>query len=431
MKITILVLALAMASFSSYAKDQFTPEQQAEIERLISIRIEQALEKERQKIREEILSSTSSKEAKDQVEQERITQSQANPPQAVQPPIASGMLEGKGPPLEQSAFDGKRSRVPVDRALAVPTPTFQLDFKQDKAQASFLIGRSVDGVSQEIKNTDQLGSGPEVRSRSTSWSLNLSAPLDDAENSRSNFATLDGFSPGLSASYTYAWHSSDTLFLWSLDENDDWQNLCKDFKPSPDECSYQRLLEQAETDNVLAEKLTSFSKKHLGSARSYALSAKANRAKFAYFDRNMQKQTDREIEWGVGASFYWTPSSRRHMFGFGADLLRKKEAGKQSIICPPASSLPTVCQQGALTPPKDQNRTIAWGEYRSDAWGFPFSLKVSHDLDSDENAFDLPIFLVRRADGLFSGGVRLGWTEEEDFDIGIFVSTPLTLSSKR
>jgi hypothetical protein len=431
MKIRILVLAIAMASFNSYAKDQFTPEQQAEIERLISVRIEQALAAERQKILEEVLASISSKDPEDQSASERVTQPQANPPQSAQSLTTSTIPEDKGRPLEQNAFDGKRSRVPVDRALAVPTPTFQLDFKQDKAQASFLIGRSVDGVSQEIKNTDELGSGPEVKSRSTSWSLNLSAPIDDAENSRSNFATLDGFSPGLSATYTYAWHSSDTLFLWGLDENEDWQSLCKDFKPSPDECTYQRLLEQAETNSALSEKLTAFYKKHLGSARSYALTAKANRAKFAYFDLNRQKQTDREIEWGVGASFYWTPSSRRRMFGFGADVLRKKEAGKQSIICPPASSQPTVCQQGALTPPKDQNRTIAWGEYRSDAWGFPFSLKVSHDLDSGENAFDLPIFLVRRADGLFSGGVRLGWNEEEDFDIGIFVSTPLTLSTKK
>lgn len=431
MKIKVLVLALAMVSSNSYAKDEFTPGQLAEIERMISVRIEQALSKEREKIREEVLLSVSVDEAKNWASPEQAKKPQATQPQIAQSPMTSEMTQDKGSLLEQSAFEGKRSQVPVDRALAVPTPTFQLDFKQDKAQASFLIGRSVDGITQEIKNTDELAPSPDVRSRSTSWSLNLSAPIDDTENSRSNFATLDGFSPGLSASYTYAWHSSDTLFLWNLDENQDWIDLCKDFKPSPDECSYQRLLEKAETDKGVADKLTAFSRKNLGSARSYAVTAKANRAKFTYFDQSIRKQTDREIEWGVGASFYWTPSSRRHMFGFGADLLRKKEAGKQSIICPPASSQSTICQQGSLTPPKDQNRTIAWGEYRSDAWGFPYSVKVSHDIDSGENAMDLPFFLVRRADGLFSGGIRLGWTEKEDFDFGIFVSTPLTLSTKK
>lgn len=415
-KILALALALAAASFDSYAKDEFTPEQQMEIEIMISIKIEQALAKEREKIREEVISPMSENGKDNQGQTGASGQSQA----------------AKSQILEPSPFEGKRSMVPIERALAVPTPTFQLDFKQDKAQASFLIGRSVDGSRQEITNADQLSSsGPDVRSKSTSWTLNLSAPIDDTENSRSNIATLDGFSSGLSASYTHAWHTSDTLFLWKLDENPDWEELCKDFKPSPDACSYQRLLEQAETDKDLADRLTAFSTENLGSARSYALTAKANRAKFSYFDQSLQKHTDREVEWGVGGSFYWTPSSRRHMFGIGADLLRKKEAGKQIIICPPSNNQPVVCQQGSITPPKDKNRKIAWGEYRSDAWGFPFSLKVSHDLDSGDNSVDLPFFLVRRTDGLFSGGIRLGWAEEDDFDFGIFVSTPLTLSTKK
>lgn len=416
MRVAAFLLIFCALAMNAHAQEDFTPEQKKAIEAIVAVAVEQALAKEREKMQHSI------------VEQNPVSSS----PQALDAPkIASSQdskeKDIKEEPLERSPLEDKNSFVPIDRPLARPTPTFQIDLKQDGAKASFLIGNFFDGSYKQQPSAPSTSS--KVRTTSQSWSFSLSAPIDDEENSRANFTSVDGFSPGLNGAFTYAWHKTNSVFLKTIDTNPEWIALCKKLLNRDVEgCPLSAVQKAVESDAEAAAALRSFNKNNLGSSTSFATTLKANRAKFDYFNSNLQAVSQRELEWSAGASFYFTPPSRLHMFGVGIDLVNKFEAGKSVVFCPPSNTTPVICQQGALSAPERENHTLLWGEYRSDILGFPYSLKIAHDLESSANAIDLPIYLIRKTDGPFSGGLRLGWTKADDFQVGFFVSTPFLLS---
>lgn len=406
MKRLLFLLLVAYAS-GAYGQTKFTSEQQEEIERIV----EKRLAEERSKILAELLDS--------------LKQSEQSVASGIKPAEAPGQNLPPGP--TRYAVNGNIAAATTDRLLSPPEPTFQIDITKDKTTASFSFTKYVDQESALVAAELSTPSQPSPISTSRAWSATLSAPIDDTDNGVAHFATLDGLSGGLSATVSHTWHRSETGFLINLHQDKEWLALCEMSGQKLDDCSLSDMQSAAGSDPKIAAALYSYAARHFKGSQSYSITAKANREKFDYITPDARKRSERDVGYGIGASAYFITDSRKHLFGFGADYQRKMKSSSSGILCPvPSSQSPTRCLQGPLGAPKRNDYTILWGEYRSDLLGYPYSVRLSHDLDSNESGVDFPIFLFRKTDGPFSAGVRLGWTESEDFDIGVFISSPFS-----
>lgn len=148
---------------------------------------------------------------------------------------------------------------------------------------------------------------------------------------------------------------------------------------------------------------------------------------FAYYTSLTEKQTDRELRWSAGTSFATTSPKKLVYFGAGIDLQHAYKSRKPRIVCPQTSDDTFDCVQGSFGSPMAEYRRVAYLEARSKLIGRPFSLRVSHDFANDRSSVDLPIYLLRASENKFTGGVRLGWTSEDDFVAGVFIGKEFTI----
>jgi hypothetical protein len=54
-------------------------------------------------------------------------------------------------------------------------------------------------------------------------------------------------------------------------------------------------------------------------------------------------------------------------------------------------------------------------------------LKVVHDFKNDNWGVDVPLYLFPNDKGMFSGGLRFGWTDTDQLSAGVFVGVPFKL----
>jgi hypothetical protein len=421
MKIVIAIAAILLFSTTAHA-DVFTPEQRKEIEKIIA--------EERAKIRKEVMEELKAKQtATAEIQnQTSSTSAQPTPPQNQ---TVAGTTEENGDqaappaavPVESQAVDAAIAQVTVDRSLPTPSNTIQIDFKKEKTQASILFGGYFDNYNF-VEIPESGTTGPNYIHKSRSWSLALSGPINDETNDASNLITLDGVSSGAKAAFSHSWYRAKTRNTESLFQNLDWESLCTRSKQSVMNCSYSDILAAAESDAELAQAVGKFGDSYFGPTTIITASLKASRSEYSYLTPLAKKESLNDTGWGVGGSFYYVPGNRQSMYGIGVDLNREKKSAKAAILCPISNGQVAVCQQGPLGAPKDNESTTIWGEYRSEVWQFPYSILISHNFDSNENSFNMPIYLLRKTDGPFSGGIRLGWTTKEDFSLGLFITSP-------
>jgi hypothetical protein len=83
-----------------------------------------------------------------------------------------------------------------------------------------------------------------------------------------------------------------------------------------------------------------------------------------------------------------------------------------------------TCAEGPVGPPSTVNRKLLSAEMRGNLGMVGYGLRAAHDFESDTTGIDLPIYLLRNAEGALTGGVRLGWSSKDDVVVGIFLSSP-------
>lgn len=309
---------------------------------------------------------------------------------------------------------------PLERDFAgIPAGTramdFDIEFDKDKAVAAFdwvRSGQVEGGVDQAILATSK---------------IRISAPINDEKKGFANFATLNALSSGISVKLGRSWRVSDVSFLHGLDRDPKFRELCRRSGQNPESsCDSEKIYLAAKSDGALRADLLGYARANYGWMQEYTIGIQGARATFDYIAPDLSSASVDRTGWGMTVAAAFHPPSRNHLFAVGADLQRLHRAGDVIIRCPPSNGTdPVTCVSGSDGPPTKVTRKLLWGEARGAVGPVAYSLRLTRDLESDETGVDLPIYLFRNAEGKLSGGVRLGWTSEQDFGAGIFISAPL------
>lgn len=333
-----------------------------------------------------------------------------------------------------ATLDSSVTYAPAERNFAGATAgqsqvQADITINEDNSRAVVSYSGSSSGAVPECGGKDAL--------YATNWSLKLSFPINDENTGSAMIVTGDGLSSGYSATFEWGWMKKSLAFIDHLSRNPDFGALCREAGLDQGRCSKSAILAAADAagedgDITAAKKLRhayyDFRAKNYSTIRSYAVTAELGHDTFDYLTPQMGEKSVDHIDWRVGASASFVMPSRRFRYALGADYGRSHRPGRDVILCPSASGPdPVECVSGPLGPPTEQTRKVIWAEARGGLAALGYSLKVAHDFESDTTGVDLPIYLLRNANGALTGGVRIGWSEETDVVYGIFLSSPLSL----
>ena len=262
------------------------------------------------------------------------------------------------------------------------------------------------------------------------WSVQISSPVDDKARKRANLATLNGFSSGLGMSLEYTRQRSDLRAKNPEDLRRDLGLLCIAVGLQVN-CNYDDARTQAKSptgnkdiDDARAGALAKFQRKQFRWLRDYALRVDIGRERFDYLTDQLDPRSEYHIGHGVGATAAFVSPTRRWMYLLGADYQKGRENAEAAILCPPSGGGVVTCVEGAIGGPSAITKKLLSAEMRGNFGAVGYSLRVAHDLESDTTGIDLPIYLLRNAEGALTGGLRLGWSSESDVAVGIFLSSP-------
>jgi len=383
-----LIIGFAFIEIAG-ASEPFTPEQRAEIQKMIAAEREQI----RKEVHAEILAELKQNEAG------TIGVDLAQQPMNTQQTVTAM------PPLVKPALTDEITVVTAGRELSQGKSSIEFSAVAGDSDATIVIGDVFD------TSTDD-----KVASRG--WRLKLSSPINDKGKGSADFATLSGLSNGLSLDLALNYATTA-----KLDSGKAWRELCALSGQQNNDCKLDVIDEQAVNGDSteLRSAYQKYTKEYFKWGHIYELKIGAARNQYDYLDPALSEQSTTKLGWTIGASMGLSTPKRNAMFAFGFDLERAYEEQDSNVYCPDSPSFPVQCVTGSLgTPNKDWNRLL-WVEARSAAFDIPFSFRVTRELEDSITGIDMPIYFLHDEDGLFTGGLRLGWTSENGFDAGIFV----------
>jgi hypothetical protein len=411
-----LMLVLALAPFCAAADDEFTPEQMATIQRM--------LDAHGAKIRQEILAEVAAKQngggtaGKDEIEE---------PDTPVLLPGSADeirAMERRMTIEEASRIDTptRSQAVPLDRGFSVDDPAsarvykFQVEFDEDGGRASA-------GVS---KVSEVIATGNSPRYHRRAWDMILSRPISESDKGSVNFATLDGLSTSLRLDYSYKWQHSSVRKLIEAVDGRSFDGLCSAHVDGGDRsCSLSALRQSLGEES---ETYRAFMKRNYPWIFEHALGLHIGQDTYDYITPQLGAGSERHTGRGASFSTSFISPTRDWLFSVGGKYQQVYRSNDEVVLCPPDNGVdPVQCQSGSLGPPTRKTTRVLWGEVRGSFKDFGYSLRASHDLASGETGVDLPIYFIRNNDGDLSGGLRLGWTDKQDFGVGIFLSKPFKL----
>jgi hypothetical protein len=416
-QIAIALLACLVPVHATAQKTSFTPEQEAEIGRRIDVMREdvraQLMVEMKQALEAELSKSSAVQfgaKSKAQVQ----SQTPASPEDSRGRSEAARLLSVSPTISDAPVFRGFESLEQDEGKVE-----FDVVFDEKKAVAAF---QWIDAG-----QIDFFGRDDRVAVLGTS-TVKLSAPINDKESGFASFADLDSLASGLNLKLGYSWRVRNVRFLDGLHEDAGFNELCRlSGQDRNVGCDSDIIYAAAERDAALMEKLLDFEAKRLGWVKHYEVEVQAAKADFEYISSTLVADTVSKSGWGVTLKSGFQSPRGNFLFQVGGDYARQYRAGKSGIICPALSAAPVVCVQGALSPPRQQDSRRLWVGLRGDVLGFAYDARITHDFVTDENAIDLPIYLVRNKAGTFSAGLRFGWTEQDDVTAAIFISKPFSM----
>lgn len=159
-------------------------------------------------------------------------------------------------------------------------------------------------------------------------------------------------------------------------------------------------------------------------AHGFRVSTTANRQGFDYVDPSAPTVKKSVSHNGIGLSLAYEAVMGRAVARVGAGRERSyKGADKQQVCSPLESTGSFTCLDAALEPPKRNDETVYFAEYRSYIPGsttIAIAPRLEFNSGKDEYGFQLPVYLTADPKRVLDMGVMLGWTSEEDFSFGIF-----------
>ena len=211
------------------------------------------------------------------------------------------------------------------------------------------------------------GKGDSIRTKG--WKLNLTFPIDDADAAFAHIATLDGLAGGVQLEFEKTWSSKPVSFVSALLNDPRYADLCSTAGLPPG-CSKSAMLKavsefeaanDTERATQLRSKMSEFARSRYGTIREYAVSVKAGEGTFDYLTPDLGEGSAHRIGWSVGASASFVPPARDSMWATGLSYGRTYRAGRDVILCPPATgTAPVECVAGPLGAPTEHRSKRVW-----------------------------------------------------------------------
>lgn len=428
MTMALIVALSSMTAFDAFAEDELGPRQ---IEQ-----IRQMFREESARIKSEIVAEMEKK---------------ANEPKPLPPGCAVGVPAGECFPGEESDQEvpaGTRSLTPGEKGAGENREVVRPLVNGMGAGAEFApIGRSFSSAGSgrsEVQydlnfDEDKAVAGiAYTRSRSSindanlgvarSWTVGLTAPIAGDKKDYATFASLDGFGAGVELNVGSAWIFTDLGFVEELSRNEDFARLCRAAGLRVSGCTYQAIKAKYEERGDGRSAIRKFMRAYYKPAWGLGVGMKIANDEFSFFDTGLNERSSRQTRWGLNASVVRINRSREHLQSLGLEYQNGYESADVSILCPVDTAATYVaCVEGPFGAPTRADKKLLWFEARG-AWSFVgYSLKLTHDFESDRSAVDLPVYVIRSQEGRLMGGIRLGWQTDRDFGVGIFISSPLSL----
>lgn len=352
-------------------------------------------------------------------------------------PSGPSTADGAEQPTWQVAPPG-----PADRSLLRAADGRALAFEfvtgVDSGRASFAFTRSRDRNGEG----DGAPAAPGVAAVNDTISLSFSAPASD--DGDTPFATLDGLATGTKLEFEY---SQSRRRVRTTTENDADPLVMQ----ARAECAIRQpaykpgcvrfdgaFVEEFFTPEKADEYYRALAEDALRSALDWSARAAVGYDEFTYYPlATLAKTTDEEVSWSAGVGLTAYPFALGSL-AFDLDYERSYDEAKKITACPiPAPGATSVtCVPGPLAAPELVDKLILASEarylWRIDQSGLlqnvGFAPRLEIDLLNSELAFDLPIYLVADAKDGLTGGVRVGYTTEEDEVIlGIFIAKTFSI----
>ncbi len=324
---------------------------------------------------------------------------------------------------EQASYADAVAYAPAGRvALGAPAPQgtpinhaqFDVTFDKESSTAALVLSRIQPLLQQDGIMTKK------------SWTLTLSAPID-ADTGDARFITSDGFSEAFGAKLERRWQRQDIAFIGKAEFADALFDLC-DFAGLKATCSLGDIEEKAAgSKGDLARRFREFTREHIPWMWDFGLNIEGLRVRSEYLTPQLARNTRRDEQWNAGVDVSAITPSRRNAFAFGASYGHDLKPGDIAILCPPSNGTdPVQCVSGPLGAPEESAGFKVSAEARGEFRRLGYNLRVEHNLATDRDTVDLPIYFLRNAEGALMGGLRFGWSSDAGSDVAVFVSAPFS-----
>jgi hypothetical protein len=162
---------------------------------------------------------------------------------------------------------------------------------------------------------------------------------------------------------------------------------------------------------------------------SIAVEGKAGYKNFEFFDTAGAKDDADLYSGSLSAALVGTHGSGRLLFGVTYEDAKKAQK-KVVQKCDPVQGSTALeeCKSLPLGRPSAEQATILRAEYRRFLGKIAIAPLASYNIKEEILALELPIYFLHDSKDLLTGGVRLGWRDDDgDLAASIFVGKPLGL----
>jgi len=263
----------------------------------------------------------------------------------------------------------------------------------------------------------------------TCWNLQLAAPIDTG-SSLAEFTDLDGLAKDLKLTFEGRWvpglHPS-TLdnFAKSVD------NLCNKLglNESCDEGDAAKALGRSITDRS-ADTFGAIRRFRKQARRALTVSGSVSHNSYKYFGTSGEKNETDEV--GLSLRLAYSAPFGDTNNRWAASVTAQQDYSDSKIKATHCVNIDgSALQQCEVLPlgePGESQTVVARAQLQwSVGDAAVVSPMVAYDTDRDVFGLELPVYLLRDSDAMFTGGIRLGWrSDDKQVRASVFISKPLT-----